>query len=112
MSATGRLVLLTSRSIRHDLRPSVFVIRELFDRKSERLQIPRDSEWSGVDGLKADIVNQLRHHVLRIVVVAAIKQARTAARFALRVEDIEQNFARDGAEALVYGPYTSAVSKD
>ena len=55
-------------------------------------------EWPGVDGLKADIANQLRHHVLRIAVVATVEQARTPARSALRVEDIEQDFARDRAE--------------
>src|SRR4051794_31539681 len=34
-------------------------IRELCDHEGERLQVPRDSQRSGVDGLKADIANQL-----------------------------------------------------
>jgi hypothetical protein len=76
----------------------VAFVSELCDRESEWPQVPRDWQWPGVDGLKADIANQLRHNVLRIVVVATVEQARTTARSALGVEDIEQDFARDGAE--------------
>ena len=42
-----------------DLGTLVAFIRELCHHEGERLQVPRDSQRSGVDGLKADIANQL-----------------------------------------------------
>jgi hypothetical protein len=39
-----------------------------------------------------------RHHGLRIVVVAAVEQARPPTPATFGLEDIEQDFARDGAE--------------
>jgi hypothetical protein len=76
----------------------VTLVRELCDRESEWLQVPRDSQWPGIDGLKTDIANQLRHHAFRIVAIAAVEQARSSTRATLCLEDIEQDFARDRAE--------------
>src|SRR3954470_14731182 len=42
-----------------DLGTLVPFIRELCHHEGERLQVPRDSQRSGVNGLKADIANQL-----------------------------------------------------
>ncbi len=81
-----------------DLRPCVTLVRELCDREGERLQVPRDSQRSGVDGLKADIANQPRRHVFRIVVVAAVEKARPAPSAALRIKDVKQHFTRNRAE--------------
>src|SRR3954471_7522904 len=42
-----------------DLGTLVPFVRQLCHREGERLQVPRDSQRSGVNGLKADIANQL-----------------------------------------------------
>src|SRR2546422_10824431 len=81
-----------------DLRSFVPLVRELCHRQGEWLHVSGDSQWSCVHGFKADITNQTRRDVFRVLVVPAVHKARPAASPSLCVEYVEQHLTRDTAE--------------
>ena len=74
------------------------LVCKLGDSEGKRLEVPRRAQGSCVDRLKADVANQPRSNSLRVVVVAAVEEARELSRAAPRAKDVEQDFARNGAE--------------
>src|SRR5687768_11295894 len=95
--------------VRHR-RPAVAFIRDLRDEHRERLDVPGRPERAEIHGLEADVANQLGHDLLRLLVVAAVEEARRLPAVA-RVGYGEQDLTRNAPEGGDHGGAASLPGK-